>query len=274
MNALLLLLTLLVAGGDHKTVSTEAAPTQAAEVKEDPIWASFQKMLDLGIKEINYTGKYGDFSHNAYDYKALKNSSEGQGFLKSQQELLKKTVAPGGRFDKLAFWMNAYNFFTLVEINSNYPVKSMKDIGWKKKHHSINGTMYSLDQIEHKIIRPMKDPRIHFAVNCASVSCPSLSPKVFVGKGVGLQMNDLVKNAFKNPLHFRLDGGDLQSTKLLDWFGGDFKVALYGSKEKFINKFAPAPLKKSVDGWISYDWDLNNPENIKSAMKKLGVTEK
>ena len=267
MNAFILFLTLLLAG------SPEAVPTQAESTPEDPVWGSFQKVLDIGIKELKFKGKYGEFTHNAFDYKKLKNSSDGQALLKKQLELLKKTPAPTRSLDKLAFWMNAYNFFTVIEINNNFPVESMKDIGWRKVHHNVNGKNYSLDQIEHEIIRPLNDPRIHFAVNCASVSCPSLSSKIFVGQGIGRQMNELVYNAFKNPLHIRLEDGELQMTKLLDWFGKDFKIFPYKGTAKFIEKYAPKELHEDIEGWIKYDWDINDPEHVLKAIEKLGAKQ-
>ena len=243
-------------------------------VSEDPVWGAYQKILVLGVKENTYIGSHGEFIHSAFDYKSINKSEGAQKLFRGQISLLKKTKAPSNRFEKLSFWMNAYNFFTLVEVNRELPVKSMKDIGWKNKRHNVNGSLYSLDQIEHKILRPMGDPRIHFAINCASVSCPSLSPKIFTPKAIGLQMNILVENSLKNPLHLTLKRGRLYTTKLLDWFAKDFNAAPFGSPQKFINKYAPSTLKKSLKGWISYDWKLNSVENIDKAMKKLGVKEK
>ena len=120
----------------------------------------------------------------------------------------------------------------------------------------------------------MGEPKIHFAINCASVSCPSLNDKIFQADTVGLELKKLTENAFKNPLHIRPDGGDVEVTKLMDWFGDDFKVAPFKSKEGFLKRYAPEALQKDVDGYITYNWDLNSPENVANAMKKLGLTKK
>lgn len=267
MNLLTLFFSLLTA------TAPIAITAEVEKASADPVWGSLQEILDLGIVEMKFKGKYGEFFHNAFNYKAFKNNEKGQELIKKQIELLKKIKPPTNRFDKLSFWMNAYNFYTVVEINKNFPIKSMKDLGWKNRVHNINGTLYSLDHIEHKIIRPMGDPKIHFSINCASVSCPNLAKEIFKARGIGLQMKALVSNAYKNPLHARLEGGDLQMTKLLDWFDDDFEAHPYKSQEGFIKTFAPPALQKKIDGWITYNWALNNSENIQAAMKKLGAEE-
>ena len=87
---------------------------------------------------------------------------------------------------KIAYWINAYNALTIDLIIRNYPVKSIKDIKdpWDQKFYTFNGEMLSLNQIEHDILRKMDEPRIHFAIVCASESCPKLQNKAFVAKGL------------------------------------------------------------------------------------------
>ena len=240
----------------------------------DEVWNSYSEILSKGVVQLNYTGPYGDFSHNAFDYKTLKNDALSKKLIAKQIEILANYSPPSNRFEKLAFWINAYNFYTIVDVLNNMPVKSMKDIGWKNRHHIVGGKKYSLDDIEHKIIRPMHDPRIHFAVNCASVSCPGLKKTIFTAQGVRLELTQQTKEAFKNPLHIRPDGSDVEVTKLLDWFADDFKISIYKDREGFVKKFAPAKLQKEIDGWIDYNWELNSSDNIKKATQKLGLTLK
>ncbi|MCM8533508.1 MAG: DUF547 domain-containing protein, partial [Lentisphaeraceae bacterium] len=143
-------------------------------VQAEDTWHNYSKVLKSGIVPLNFSGPNGKFQHNAFDYNVIATDNENQKSLKAQIQVLKEIAIPTNRYDKLSFWINAYNFFTIVDVTNNLDEDSMKDIGWKNKHHIINGNKYSLDQIEHEIIRPMNDPRIHFAVNCASVSCPGL----------------------------------------------------------------------------------------------------
>lgn len=237
-------------------------------------WSSYQKILDIGIVKNTYTGAYGDFTHNAFDYKKLKDHADFSKLINDQKGEFKKSPIPSNRFEKLAFLINAYNFFTIVDVTAELPVDSMKDIGWKNVRHVIGGKKYSLDQIEHKILRPMGEPKIHFAINCASVSCPSLYEKVLVAESIGKDLRMLTENAFKNPLHIRPDDDEIDVTKLFRWFGEDFEIHPLKKKENFIKKYAPKALHREIDGYISYDWDLNNPKNIDSAMKKLNVKKK
>lgn len=261
MKALLLLLTLLASGNTDST-------------KGEPTWSSFQEILDIGIQKNSYTGKYGQFTHNAFDYKLLMTHKDFHKLIQEQRTKLIGSIPPSNRFEKLAFWINAYNFFTVVEVTENYPVDSMKDIGWKKVRHNVGGSKYSLDAIEHKILRPMGEPKIHFAINCASVSCPSLHDKVLKAETVGITLKELTQNSFKNPLHIQIDGNEIDVTKLFSWFGEDFEIHPFKEKKNFIKRYAPKELHKEIDGYLSYNWDLNKPENISKAMKKLRLSKK
>ena len=268
MKKVLSILVIFTLFSCAETKPTEVAATGSAD------WSSYQKILDIGIKKTSYTGKYGDFEHNAFDYQALIKHSEFKTLISQQKENLKNATAPENRFEKLAFWINAYNFFTIVDVTAEFPVDSMKDIGWKNERHTVGGKKYSLDHIEHKILRPMGEPKIHFAINCASVSCPSLYDKVFEGKTVGATLKMLTEAAFKNPLHIRPDDDEVDVTKLMDWFEEDFEVRPFKSAEGFLKRYAPKELQKEIDGYISYNWNINNAENIAKAMKELDVKVK
>ncbi len=246
----------------------EAVATDTKSFQK-PDWTAYQKILDIGIVKNSYKGTYGIFSHNAFDYKKLIKHEKFKDFINTQIKSLKKTKAPIDTSGKLAFWINAYNFFTIVDVCSGFPVKSMKDIGWKNVRHQVGNSKYSLDHIEHKILRPLGEPKIHFAINCASVSCPSLYEKVLKQEDILETLTQLTKAAMKNPLHISPYGNKVKVSKLMDWFESDFKVKPYDSANGFIKAMAPDKLKKDINGYLKYDWNLNSPENIKSVMKKL-----
>jgi hypothetical protein len=236
-------------------------------------WSEFQKILDTGIVQFKFKGTEGEFSHNAFDYEKIRNSPDALETLTLQKNILSKATIPHERVQLLTFWINAYNFFTIVEVINNKPVKSMKDIGWKNRHHKVAQKEYSLDDIEHKILRPLKEPRIHFVINCASVSCPELRKLVYSPEMLIQDLNQQTKNALKNPLHLRPDGDDVAATKLFDWFEDDFETPLYEDPDGFLKFFAPKGLQKEIDSWIDYDWSLNNPKNIRDKMLILKVQE-
>ena len=106
---------------------------------------------------------------------------------------------------KLAFWINVYNVFAVKIVADNYPVQSIKDVGglfksvWKLEAGIVGGKGYSLNEIEHQILRKMGDPRIHAAIVCASISCPDISKDVFDPKNINSQLDSNVKSFLSNP---------------------------------------------------------------------------
>lgn len=243
-------------------------------------WAPFQTLLDRVITPHHFQAIHGRFSHNSVDYaKMWTQKAQFATLMKQQKQILAKAVAPQTKNKQLAFWINAYNFFTLAELFDHPNSKSMKDIGWKAEKWQVGKKKVSLDWIEHKLLRSLKDPRIHFAINCASVSCPSLATRVFTVKAIDSELNTVVENGLRNPLHlyagkssgwFSSNKKALVATQLFNWFGDDFKVSPYKSIAGFIHHFAPyhKALEK-VDTAIDYDWKLNNSQSINACFDKL-----
>ena len=230
-------------------------------------WQAYQNILDKGVVNLNYQGPYGAFYHTSVNYKKLKAGSLGD--FSIQKSVLAKMVIPAKTKEHLAFWINAYNFFTLDTIIRNHPVESMKDIGWKKREHLIGGSKFSLDEIEHKIIRPMNEPKIHFAVNCASVSCPPLRKEIYTQTKLDEQLSDQVRISMLNPLHIRIEDEELYVTRLFKWFDDDFEVAPYEERENFIKKFAPKALHLEIEEWIDYNWQLNDFGHVFQQMQEF-----
>jgi hypothetical protein len=240
---------------------------------DNTFWDSYQDILNRAVIVNAFTSTNGEFGHASVVYEKIKNDPELQEKISLQLEKLKTVKAPEEKKHKLAFWINAYNFFTIVDIVNNYPISSMKKIGWKNKHHEVEGTLYSLDDIEHNIIRPLADPRIHFAINCASVGCPSLKAESFDGNQIDTQLDKVVTNALKNPLHLRMVNNKLISTQLFKWFSKDFETGGYKGVADFVNRFAPERLRSAhqIEKKIKYDWNLNTEQNVLKKMKELGT---
>jgi uncharacterized protein DUF547 len=170
--------------------------------------------------------------------------------------------------EQLAYWINAYNAFTVQLIVDNYPVKSIKDIKngipfvntvWDIKFINIEGATYDLNNIEHGIIREnFKEPRIHFAVNCASVSCPRLRNEAFSAAKLDSQLADNARYFLANPLKNDFSNPDnLKLSKILKWYGGDFKGKKYGGVKGFIKKYGPQHSEDANIEYLDYDWNLN-----------------
>ncbi len=256
----------------------------SGKITDVDFWADYQSILDEVVIIGNYTGKHGNFFHNAVDYEKIhKENLSGENLsTKFDNQVKKLKAAPREQIknftenEKLAFWINAYNFFTLLDIKNHYPIDSMKDLGWKNKRFQVADKKYSLDNLEHAIIRSTKVPEIHFAVNCASVSCPTLYQKVFHSSSIRKDLAFLTRNAFKNPIHIRLEKKIFSSeqrivvTKLLAWYKEDF-----GKDDKevlgFIYKYAPEQYQDYDDynAGLNYNWDLNSNSKIKDYLKRI-----
>lgn len=168
----------------------------------------------------------------------------------------------------LAYWINAYNAFTVKLIVKHYPVESIKDLGgaiykvntsWDIKFINIGGEELDLNNIEHQKIRgQFKEPRIHFAVNCASISCPRLRNEAFTADKLDAQLTDQTKyflnNKVKNDLS---DPAKPKVSKLFTWYSGDFKVN-GKSVIDFINLYSKTKIPEGTSlDYLDYNWKLN-----------------
>lgn len=171
-----------------------------------------------------------------------------------------------------AYWINLYNALTVKVILDNGPVKSIRDIDispglfsdgpWGKKLVKVEGRNVSLNDIEHRILRPLwRDARIHYAVNCASIGCPNLQTKPFTGKTVNGQLAKGARDYVNSPRGVSIKGGKVTVSKIYDWFYDDFGK----SDQDVLNhilKYANGDLKRQLQSIgkihnVAYDWKLN-----------------
>ena len=196
------------------------------------------------------------------DYKSLK---QNEGTLDSYLSYLEKT-APEKSWSankEKAFWINVYNAYTLKIILDNYPLKSITKINndgktaWKTPFVKVGGTTYTLDHVEHEILRKkFKDPRIHVGVNCASGSCPKLGNFAFTEDNVDAELEKLMKEFVNDTSRNKLSAKKVELSEIFNWFQGDFTAN--GSVIDYINKYAEKPVnKKAKIKYLTYDWSLN-----------------
>ncbi len=169
---------------------------------------------------------------------------------------------------QLALWINAYNAYTIAEVVKKYPkIKSVQTASgpdfafFKVKVATVGGKKYSLNNIENDIIRPtFGDPRIHAAVNCASVSCPPLANFAFTEAKLDAQLDQMM-NAFVNDdARNAISAKGVKLSKILEWYGKDFEKA--GGVKAYLLKRLTDPAKKAALekaklGFMPYDWNLN-----------------
>jgi uncharacterized membrane protein YdjX (TVP38/TMEM64 family) len=188
-------------------------------------------------------------------------------------KLAKAPFAKLGRDHKLALLINAYNAFTLRLILDHYPgIRSIRDIPadqrWAWVHWNIGGKLYSLEQIELMLRSDFADPRIHFAINCASIGCPPLRQQAYEPTTIDRQLQSQAEFVNNNPRWVRLsrDGRTVYLTSIYQWYSGDFEQTA-GSAIKFVaryNQRLAAELARGVDPhvvFMSYNWDLDSIQN-------------
>lgn len=163
-----------------------------------------------------------------------------------------------------AFWINAYNAYTIKLILDNYPLKSITKIkkkgknAWKIPFVKVGGKTYTLDHIEHNILRKkLFDPRIHVGVNCASGSCPKLHNKAFTAQNVNSELESLMKQFINDSKRNKLSkSNSIQISKIFNWFKGDFTKN--GSLIDYINKYSDNKIASDAKvRHLTYDWNLN-----------------
>ncbi len=170
--------------------------------------------------------------------------------------------------ERLAFWINAYNAFTVDLILEHYPVESINDIGAKiqipfvnsvfdKKFIYISGKKMSLNDIEHKILRKrFNEPRIHFAIVCASASCPALRKEAYLASRLDSQLDEQAIMFINNPEKNNISKDRVVLSKIFFWFKSDFTDK--GSLIDFINQFSEINISpKAKVNFLKYDWSLN-----------------
>jgi len=171
------------------------------------------------------------------------------------------------RDERLAYWINAYNAFTVKLVADHFPVKSIKDIKngipfvntvWDIKFIKIEGQTYDLNNIEHGIIRPKFDePRIHFAVNCAARSCPKLYNRAYTAEKLDTQLTQAAEAFLADEGKNEISPNAVRLSKLFTWYGGDFKAGGMSIIE-YINRYAPVEVNADAEvSYLEYDWSLN-----------------
>ena len=210
------------------------------------------------------------------DYGRLKAKDAGA-VQALRQQLGRVNVGALTPKQQLAHWINVYNVNTVAAILERYPVKSIRDLStdpiirlnvFKKERVPVGSTKISLDDVENAKIRAFKDPRIHFAINCAARSCPPIRMEAYVAERLDAQLDDQARVFLNGPHGARFEkSGEtltLHLTKIMDWFGDDFD-SWGGGRATFVRRYVPADKQRLLDlaekldfEYDDYDWALND----------------
>jgi hypothetical protein len=221
--------------------------------------------------------KYYDPAHGM-KYKELK-ANDKAALDRLRQQMAQVDVQKLPRNDQLAYWINLYNINVVGVVVDKYPVESIRDLStdpivrlnvFKKDSVRTKQGAMSLNDVENEKIRAgFKDPRIHFAINCAAASCPPIRPEPYTGSRLDQQLDDQTRRFLNGPNGVRIekDGSelDLHVTKIMDWFADDFEQ-WGGGRVTFVRKYLPTDKQKQLDAargkvdleFDEYDWKLND----------------
>ena len=222
-------------------------------------------------------GEIGGIRLNLVDYRAVKADPAYAGALAALAGT--RLEALGSDAEREAFWINAYNLLAIKAVLDQYPTASIKDGGslfspiWKKSIGAVGGTPYSLDAIEHGILRKaFREPRVHFAIVCASLSCPDLRPEPFLATRLWAQLDEQAAAFLGNPtkgLAPGTDGRTARVSSIFKWFAGDFESS--GGVAAFIRAKAPSDVAVRIRAltdaglsYLDYGWSLNDTARVAS----------
>lgn len=232
--------------GNQPTVMVEEGPAPEIIEKSEPDHAIWDNLLR------NFVSSSGQVN-----YRGIK-SSPGPltDYLKELESF--PPQSSWSRNQIMAYWINAYNAYTIKLIVDNYPVNSIKDIHggdpWNQKWIKIGGSTYSLNQIENDILRARYgDARIHFAVNCAAASCPPIHNRAFTADNLDAKLQRLTRNFINNSSYNSISSKRIEISKIFEWYAGDF-----GNVKSYINGFTDVEVGEGTQvGYKEYDWALN-----------------
>ena len=305
--ALVCALALTAASGANPALSAPAGGPKKTDPAARPDFSAYQRMLDEFLSVISDRGQPIE---TRFDYMRLHRTSDWGGrFLRVREQLFASPPSEFDERDRRAWAINAYNFLVIQTITENLyegmhrslhrgtqviyrpVVSSVRNIQiddvafFDAPLVEIGGVRYSLNTFERhfafadydstsrKPPPPALDPRVHFALVCGSVGCPSLLPRAYRGDSLDRQLDFAVRNALASPTHLRWNNSTnrIEASALFNWYPADFGG--YEAALMFVKKYAPASLRKEVSrikvswipGIIPWNWDLN--QNLDSETK-------
>lgn len=237
-------------------VSSQGQPTKDAP--KDLVSTTANSKVNVDHSSWDKLLKNHVNSEGLVDYKGFKNDkAKIDEYLKMLSE--KEPSSDWSVQELLAYYINIYNAGTVQLIVENYPVKSIKDIkgAWTKGRIPVGNKELSLGGIENGILRKMNEPRIHFAINCASISCPKLMNEAYTAAKINEQLDRAVKE-FINSDKNVISASNPKVSSVFDWYQKDFTVNGKQDVIGYINQYSKTKINPSAKlKYKDYDWNLN-----------------
>lgn len=230
-----------------------------------PDWSSYNALLAAHVQAAEHRG----MAVTLVDYAALGRDPLLAQALQQLQQTDLQTL--DSREQRLAFYINAYNLLVLKLVSEHWPVTSVRQIGtlfqpvWSRKVGRIGGRAVSLGDIEHRILRPMNEPRVHFALAGSALSGPDLRLQAYTAADLDAQLEAQTRAFLHNPHKgVSLQGRKLRLSPLFSWFARDFAGA--GGVQGFINRYRPLPPSAVRGADLYFDWGLNQQVRAPAAV--------
>ncbi len=274
MRRLVLLILLILPLGGFTSVERLFAPSAELWPRWERHDPASRESLDFAawdalLQRVVVSGSDGI---TRVDYRSLV-AAEAEDLAQIVAQLAAVEVSAFNRDQQLAYWINLYNAVTLQVVVRHFPVATIRDIDispgwfadgpWDAEVVTVEGEPLTLNDIEHRILRPIwRDPRVHYAVNCASLGCPSLVREAYRGDDIDRRLDAAARAYINDPRGVNLSAGKVVVSKIYDWFLEDFGGSTKGLLAHLRRYAAPGLAARlaevgEIDG-TAYDWTLND----------------
>ena len=223
---------------------------------KEPDWSNYAALLNQYVS----TSQHHSVQLNWIHYSQLKSDARWNKVVAQLETFSPDQLT--NQQEQLAFYINAYNIMAIKTVVDNWPLESIKDVGnfiwpvWKRTAGKIGQTRTSLNEIEHEILRPMGEPRVHFAIVCASVSCPNLRNEPFTATNLNKQLDEQTAEFISNSKKgLYQDGNIIHVSQIFSWFEDDFSNE--GGIKKFIARYRSISKEAVIQPDIPYNWLVN-----------------
>lgn len=229
----------------------------AVALADSPDWSLYEELLSDYVR----SGEKAGLDANLVDYPGLAADSRFETLVDKIRNFPVEDL--DGDRETLAFYINAYNILTIRLVLDHWPVDSIKDIGgffkgpWDMVVLKNADGKLTLDNIEHDIIRSIPEPLTHFAVNCASLSCPDLRLEPYQAGRLDQQLDDQARTFLQQSgKGLVVEGERIKVSSIFDWYEEDFESA--GGVKEFVQEYRPDLRIDRVSGTLPYNWSLNS----------------
>ena len=223
---------------------------------QEPDWQDYAALLSAHVS----SGERAGLALNLVDYAALAADPHYPAALAALAGF--PLARLDGQRERMAFFINAYNLLASKMVVDHQPLASIKDVGnllwpvWKRAAGRLDGAAVSLDDIEHGQLRRAGDSRVHFAIVCASLSCPDLRAEPYRAAQLESQLDAQARSFLANPgKGLRVESDSVRVSKIFGWFAADF--AAQGGIAKFIARYRALASGAKIEATLDYDWRLN-----------------